>query len=134
VRTIARVFRVSPVTAAMRFIELTPHAYAIVYSVRGAVRWSKASRAFPSRIQPDAHVPNGSLARAFFDSHVIADVASRRAWLPTSRHISDRTEIVEHAMVIPEPGWGGVLSLLWIPNLSEPCRTVKKFASTMCTS
>ena len=24
--------------------------------------------------------------------------------------------IVEHAAVIPEPGWGGVLSLVWIPR------------------
>ena len=24
--------------------------------------------------------------------------------------------IVEHAEVIPEPGWGGVLSLIWIPE------------------
>jgi hypothetical protein len=29
--------------------------------------------------------------------------------------VTAETEIVEHAMVIPEPGWGGVLSLLWLP-------------------
>ena len=47
------------------------------------------------------------------------DVPTRlraRAWLGTNRHVTAETEIVEHAMVIPEPGWGGVMSLLWLPH------------------
>ena len=120
---IARVFPVSPVMAAVRFIELSRHACAVVYAERGAVKWAKANRAFPRQIQPGMCVPEGSIARGFFDRCVISDRAQHsraRGWLPESTRITDQTEIIEHAMVVPEPGWGGVLSLLWIPNLPSP--------------
>ena len=45
VHAIVRVFPVSPVMAAMRFVELTHHACAVVYAERGLVKWFKASRA-----------------------------------------------------------------------------------------
>jgi hypothetical protein len=38
------------------------------------------------------------------------------AWLGSSKHLDPEIEVIEHAMVIPEPGWGGVLSLLWLPD------------------
>jgi hypothetical protein len=122
VRTIASTFRVSPVMAAIRFAELTHHACAIVYAERGIVVWSRGSRTFPSRIQPGTRVPDGSIARAFFDQHVISDGARHlgaRAWLRSSAKITSTTEIIEHAEVVPEPGWGGVLSLLWLPRLPQ---------------
>ncbi|MEP6866044.1 MAG: hypothetical protein ABJE66_35825 [Deltaproteobacteria bacterium] len=49
---------------------------------------------------------------------MISDVAQSRpagTWLGSSELAAGGAEIVEHATVIPEPGWGGVLSLLWIP-------------------
>ncbi len=122
VDTIARVFPVSPVMAAMRFVELTHHACAVVYAERGLVKWFKGSRSFPSRIERAARVPTHSIAHGFFDRGVVSDRASHaaaRAWLPTSSRVTDRTAIIEHAMVVPEPGWGGVLSLLWIPNVAN---------------
>ena len=121
VRAIARVFPVSPVMAAVRFVELTHHACAVVYVERGRVKWFKASRCFPGRIEPGSEVPCGSQARRFSDHVSISDEACHvdaRAWLPTSRRIAENAVIIEHAQVIPEPGWGGVLSLLWIPSVS----------------
>ena len=50
---------------------------------------------------------------------VISDVAQSRPagiWLGSSELAAGGAKIVEHATVIPEPGWGGVLSLLWIPG------------------
>jgi hypothetical protein len=87
------------------------------------VQWAKRSRTFRERIPENMRVPEGSHARGFFDRHSIVDAAcylAARAWLPTSRKIAANVEIVEHAMVIPEPGWGGVLSLLWIPSTAVP--------------
>ena len=117
---IARVFPVSPVMAAVRFAELSPHVCAVVYAERGAVKWAKANRAFPRYIPAGMRVPEASIAHGFFDRGAIGDRAQSsraRGWLPASTRITDQTEIIEHAMVIPQPGWGGVLSLLWIPQL-----------------
>jgi hypothetical protein len=120
VRTISRVFPVSPVMAAMRFVELTHHACAIAYVDRGCVKWFKASRSFPGRIEPRSEAPHGSHARRFFDQGAISDVACHlyaRAWLPRSQRVAENAVLIEHAQVVPEPGWGGVLSLLWIPSI-----------------
>jgi len=117
---IARVFPVSPVMAAVRFIELSKHACAVVYAERGAVKWARANRTFPRWIQPGMRVPVGSIAHGFFARSALDDRPQRsraRGWLPESTRITDQTEIIEHAMVVPQPGWGGVLSLLWIPEL-----------------
>jgi hypothetical protein len=125
VHAIVRVFPVSPVMAAMRFVELTHHACAVVYAQNGSVKWSKGSRTFPTRIQPGTYVPEGSLARGFFDSRAISDLArhsAAHAWVPSSQSIAEDLEIIEHAEVVPEPGWGGVLSLLWIPNMRPDAR------------
>lgn len=122
VRTIARVFPVSPVMAAMRFVELTHHACAVVYVERARVKWFKASRSFPGRIDPKSEATIGSHARRFFDHGAISDIACHldaRAWLPSSQRVADNDVIIEHAQVIPEPGWGGVLSLLWIPSIAN---------------
>ncbi len=121
VRTISRVFPVSPVMAAMRFVELTHHACAIVYVERGCVKWFKASRSFPGRIEPRSEAPRGSHARRFFDEGVISEVACHfdaRAWLPRSQRVATNAVIIEYAQVVPEPDWGGVLSLLWIPSIA----------------
>lgn len=118
VHAISGVFPVSPVMAAMRFVELTHHACAVVYAERGAVKWAKGNRAFPRKIETGMQVPAGSIAREFFDRNAICDFGwhqRARSWLPISARITDRTQIIEHAMIVPEPGWGGVLSLLWIP-------------------
>jgi hypothetical protein len=123
VRTIERVFVASPVMSAMRLVELSPEPCAVVYSVRGIVRWMKPSRSFPGYLTGGMHLAPESVAFGYFDRGALIDVPTpmrARAWLGMNRHVTADTQIIEHAMVIPEPGWGGVMSLLWLPNWSKP--------------
>jgi len=124
VRVIERVFRASPVMSAMRFAELSPHACAVVYSDRGRVVWMKASKTFPSYLAKGAEVSASSLAGGFFTSGALNDAPRAlfaASWLPHSTKIAQSAELIEHAAVVPEPGWGGVLSMLWLP---EPTRAI----------
>jgi hypothetical protein len=118
VRAIETRFVVSPVAAALRLVELSPEACAVVYSVGGRVDWMKPSRSFPAFFAKGTELHAGTLA---VDAHASGMPASRRgrasAWLGTRQNIGPDTEIVEHALKIGEPGWGGVLSLLWIVRL-----------------
>lgn len=119
VRAVADMFAASPVMSAVRFVELSPERCAAVYSERGSVKWAKRSRTFPGFIANGRKVAPNTVAAGFFDRGVIHDAAQARAaaaWLGTSELAAGGAEIVEHAQVIPEPGWGGVLSLLWIPR------------------
>jgi hypothetical protein len=122
VREIERVFVASPVMSAMRLVELSPEPCAVVYSERAIVKWMKPSRSFPGFLTGGMHLAPESVAFGYFDRGALVDVPTRlraRAWLGMNRHITAGTEIVEHAMVIPEPGWGGVLSLLWLPHWTK---------------
>ena len=128
VRGIERTFVTSPVMAAMRFVELSREACAVVYSVAGRVAWMRPSRTFPGFISKGTALANGSIACEYFDRGAICAEPQRRyacSWLGSRPGQPIETEIVEHATLIPEPGWGGVLSLLWIPqwNRSEVMRS-----------
>jgi len=122
VRPIERVFRASRVMSAMRFAELSPEACAVVYSKGGRVVWMKPSRGFPSHLREGTPVGTSSLAGTYFASGKLHDgphpqYASN--WFPTSTRIAAKSELIEHAAVIPEPGWGGVLSMLWLPDRGQ---------------
>ncbi|HEX4351992.1 MAG TPA: ImmA/IrrE family metallo-endopeptidase [Polyangiales bacterium] len=125
VKVIERVFTASPVMGAMRFAELSPEACAAVYSERGVMKWMKPSRTFPTYVEGGKTLARESIAAGFFDRGTLIDVPTRLpafTWLGSSKQVAPELEIIEHAMVIPEPGWGGVLSLLWLPNW-KPLRT-----------
>lgn len=128
VRVIERVFTASPVMSAMRFAELSPAACAAVYSERGAIKWMKPSRTFPTYVEAGKVLARESIAAGFFNRGTLTEEPSRiraSAWLGSSKHVDSELEIIEHAMVIPEPGWGGVLSLLWLPDW-KPSRATAK--------
>ena len=119
VRTIADTFMTSPVMSAMRFVELSSERCAAVYSEAGSVKWAKRSRTFSAFIVQGTRLSRETVAGDYFDRGAICDVAQSRpaeTWLGSSELAAAGAEIVEHAIVIPEPGWGGVLSLLWIPR------------------
>jgi hypothetical protein len=121
VRVIERVFLASPVMSAMRLVELSSEACAVVYSEHGVIKWTKPSRSFPGLLTKGMHLAPESVALGYFERRALRDVPTRlgaRAWLGTKRHLTAETAIVEHAMVIPEPGWGGVMSLLWLPHVT----------------
>jgi hypothetical protein len=120
VAAIERAFRASRVMAAMRFVELSSHCCACAYVERGLVKWMKPSRTFPRYITKGTAAPSGSIAAEYFATgtvHRDPRTYSASLWLGTGRHAHPETMIIEHAALIPEPGWGGVLSLLWIPQL-----------------
>ena len=114
VHSIAKIFRVSIVASAVRYVELTPAPCAVVYSEQGRVVWAKRSRTFPSRI-PARGFKIGSDAVAF-DCHArnVLDTAPRMvpapAWFGNDTLPAVGASLLEHAEVVPE--WGGVLSLL----------------------
>jgi Zn-dependent peptidase ImmA (M78 family) len=114
VGAVAETFRTSIVSAAVRYVELSPAPCAVVYSEAGFVEWAKRSRSFPARIPAQLEVGPRALAFDYFASGTI-DVAPRvmpaSAWLGRWLPLAI-TSLVEHAAVVPEPGWGGVLSLL----------------------
>jgi hypothetical protein len=119
VNAIASLFRVSPVMAAMRLVELSPRACAVVYSENGVVRWAKDSRTSPRLIERGIPVPAGSAA-ALPTTGSASETSRRlaaRTWFPLSARAVTCGEVVEHALRVPEPGWGGVLSLLAVHEL-----------------
>ena len=115
VRAIAETFRCSIVAAAVRSVELSSAPCAVVYSEHGIVDWAKRSRTFAGRIPTQLKIGPGAVASDYHARGVI-DTAARMvpasAWLGTGRVASPVDSLVEHAVIVPEPGWGGVLSLL----------------------
>ena len=121
VNAISSLFRVSPVMAAMRLVELSPRACAVVYSENGVVRWAKGSRSSPRLIERGMPVPAGSVAApSSIISHGSVQRAAARAWFPLSTRSTTLGEVIEVAMPVPEPGWGGVLSLLSVDAVAAP--------------
>jgi Zn-dependent peptidase ImmA (M78 family) len=115
---IAETFRVSIVAAAVRYVEFAGAPCAVVYSEQGSVEWAKRSRTFPGRIPARGFkIGPGAVAFDYYDRDVL-DATPRevplRAWLGHSGTIAIGASVVEHAELVPE--WGGVLSLLAIPN------------------
>jgi hypothetical protein len=120
VNAIASLFRVSPVMAAMRLVELSPRACAVVYSENGVVRWAKGSSRSPRLIERGTPVPAGSIAAHSLGAAIEGSHrAAARTWFPLSDRAAASGEVIEHVLRIPEPGWGGVLSLLAVDGLAE---------------
>lgn len=117
VRSIGEIFRTSIVASAMRYVELTAASCAVVYSKDGRVAWAKHSRVFPGRIPHQIEIGSGTFA----SDHRVANanvliteerVVPSSAWFTAGNVPAGCDSFVEHATVVPEPGWGGVLSLL----------------------
>lgn len=108
-------FGVSTVAAAVRYVELTSAPCAVAYSDAGRVAWAKRSATFPSRIPEQLEIGEGTVAFEFhrkrpIDSHTCEVPAT--GWLGTRTASPPDAVLLESARVIPEPGWGGLLSLL----------------------
>lgn len=113
-RAIADRFRMSPVASALRVVDLSDDACGLLYSQAGFVRWMKRSRAFPIRFAPGTRLDPATVASAFFTTGVLeTDPRTLHAsvWFGSRQHYGWGA-IIEHAELVPEPGWGGVLSML----------------------
>jgi Zn-dependent peptidase ImmA (M78 family) len=114
VHSIAQAFRVSNVAAAVRRVELADTPCAVVYSEHGHVVWARGSAMFPHRIQPQRKIGPGSVAAEYFERGILALTprpVPARTWFGADMDVEGVT-LIEHAELVPEPGWGGVLSLL----------------------
>lgn len=112
---IAKTFRTSIVASAVRFVELSSARCAVVYSEGGNVVWAKRSRTFPGRIPAQFKIGTGSIAHDLHESTVVdalVRLVPASAWFGSYAPDSIGSALIEHAEVVPEPGWGGVLSLL----------------------
>ncbi|MEO8552511.1 MAG: hypothetical protein ABI678_21185, partial [Kofleriaceae bacterium] len=117
VHAIARTFRASIVASAVRYVELTPIPCAVVYSENGRVVWAKRSASFPGRIPAQLKIGAGAVALDHHESKPMparARVVPASAWFGSHPAFLADPSLVEQAEVVPEPGWGGVLSLLAI--------------------
>lgn len=117
VRSIVQTFRTSIVAAARRYVELTDRSCALVFSKDGHVVWAKHSRSFPGRIPHQIRIARGTIAADFHAANTNAldeteRVVPTSAWFAIGNAPVACTSFVEHAELVPEPGWGGVLSLL----------------------
>jgi len=119
VEPIEHLFLTSRVMAAVRFVELSPEACAVVYSDAARVKWMKPSRTFPGFLKKGTAVGPGTVAAEVFASGTVCDVPrtmTATSWLGTSsKHTAER-QLVEDATMIAGHGWGGVLSMLWLPS------------------
>lgn len=121
VRTIARTFRSSIVASALRYVALSCARCAVAYTEYGRIKWAKCSRGFPTRIPAQMRVGAGAVAFDYHDRSVIdpnARLLPACTWLGSSARVGERAVVLEHAEVVPEPGWGGMLSLLWFDAAS----------------
>jgi Zn-dependent peptidase ImmA (M78 family) len=112
VHRIAKLFRTSVVASAVRFVELTSKPCAVSYVEDGRVVWARCSRSFAGRISPQMKLGAGAAALECTSSVGPAGrVVPSSAWFG-SQSAPVPEELVEYAEVVPEPGWGGVLSLI----------------------
>jgi hypothetical protein len=118
VRAIASAFTSSIVASAVRLVERSDEACAVVYTERGHIVWAKRSRMFVARIPDGMKIGPGAVAFDYFNRNML-DTAPREVpaivWLGSATRGSMGPTMIEHAEVVPEPGWGGVMSILWVP-------------------
>jgi hypothetical protein len=117
VRTIVDTFRTSIVAAARRYVEMTDASCALVFSKDGHIVWAKHSRSFPGRIPHQMRIGRGTIAfdHQAANTNVLDEnerVVSASAWFAAGTVPSGCVSLVENAELVPEPGWGGVVSLL----------------------
>lgn len=87
------------------------------YSEHGRVVWARHSRSFAGRIPAQIRIGPGTIAAdvGAANTNTLAEtmrVVPASAWFAAGHVPGGCASFVEHAQVVPEPGWGGVLSLL----------------------
>jgi Zn-dependent peptidase ImmA (M78 family) len=118
IHAIAKTFQMSIVASAMRYVEFSAARCAIVYSEGGNVVWAKRSRTFPGRIPAQLRIGAGAIACGVHERPIAEGAARAARAVPASAWFGNYvpatigSSLVEQVEVVPEPGWGGVLSLL----------------------
>jgi len=107
-------FRATQLESALRFVELTETACAVVYSKHGRVVWTVRSRSFPHEIPEQLQIGRGSVASEYFERNTIDSMprlVPASAWLAPPLATEVRS-LIEQAEMMSAPAREGVLSLL----------------------
>lgn len=110
---IARTFGMSILASAIRVVELSHEHCAAVFCAHRRVMWAAESASLSARVNRKRELNNDSVARRFWESGAVDDVARQvpaSAWFETSADV----RILEHATASVE--FRTVLSMLWIPG------------------
>lgn len=113
-RDISAKFPASPVAGASRVVALSSDVCALVYSVGGRVEWMVRGKGFPFRLMRGTKLSANTVAADYFTRGVL-DPEPRHTTIAAwsgAQVATGFTGISEHAEVIPEPGWGGAMSML----------------------
>lgn len=115
VESLAQKFSTSLTATAYRFVEVTGHACALVWSERGTAKWFARSEEFRHWIRLRERLDNRTLASDCFGgkrAHNAQEIVSASAWLegsvPQDAHILEQTRCM--------PSYSGALTLLWLPE------------------
>ncbi len=116
---IASEFSASLTAAARRFVEITSHRCAVVWSTRGRIIWYAKSREFGRHVRVGESVDHEALAHACFSGSAKQAgpaLVPADSWLP-DHNLVPNARIIEESIFLPF--YGSVLSLLWIHERIE---------------
>ncbi|KUO40380.1 MAG: hypothetical protein AVW05_03700 [Hadesarchaea archaeon DG-33] len=112
VRTLAAMSQTTLTATAMRFLDLTDYACALIVSEKRTISWFHKSREFASYVLTGI-IPPGTIAHTVFRGSVPPDcfeVVKAETWV-SGRGVKPHTEILE--WTLPINSYGQVLTLLF---------------------
>jgi hypothetical protein len=119
VSAMAKEFGTTLTAASRRFVELSRHAVALVFSRDGQIQWSiKSPSAQALYIANGAELPKFCFTRECLEEGTTPskpDDVDPHEWFPSWRFRKD-SELFEDVRVSTNYGWA--LTLLWLPELS----------------
>lgn len=126
IREVAGEYEVSLTATIRKFIRLSDHACAMVWSTRGIVEWYQRSEGFTFYIRTGKLEPNSKASALFRTEPEVSDFVEVDAdvWLrPPGDELVDR--ILEHSIYLRN--YNSVLTLLWIENPPESASDMDEF-------
>jgi hypothetical protein len=115
VEQLATEFSTSLTATAYRFVEVTGHACAVVWSEGGIAKWVKRSEEFTYWVRLRERLDQRTFASdCYRGSHVpeSAETVPASAWL--EGRLPDDATVLEQTRCMPS--YSGALSLLWLPK------------------
>lgn len=115
IEQLAREFSTSLTATAYRFVEVTGHSCAVVWSERGVVKWFKRSEEFVYWVRLRERLDQRTLASDCFQRVEVPQPAERvvaSAWL--EGRLPDDATVLEQTRCMPH--YSGALTLLWLPK------------------
>jgi hypothetical protein len=112
---LARDCSTSLTATAYRFVEVTAHACAVVWSERGTTKWFRRSEEFAHWVRLRERLDRRTFAADCFRGEKVPDSpesVAASAWL--DGRIPDDAQVIEETRCMP--WYSGALTLLWLPK------------------